>query len=165
MSEAFAPDWELDYYSRPILESDGKKRWELLICSTPEPGQADPSQNGSAKSFRWVLPCPATSVNSIWLKEALQQALGAAAEEGFGPPRRLRCWRGSMRTMVQRAAEGLGLLKEAFDRTNMYLKERIQFDVPIGSFQALQHRAAKMFCEIELTKSTLFEIDVSKKGN
>ena len=31
-------DWELDYYSRPILEPDGKKRWELLICSTPVPG-------------------------------------------------------------------------------------------------------------------------------
>ena len=72
MSEAFAPDWELDYYSRPILESDGKKRWELLICSTPEPGQADPSHNGTPKSFRWVLPCPASIVNSIWLKEALQ---------------------------------------------------------------------------------------------
>ena len=25
-------DWELDYYSRPILEPDGKKRWELLIA-------------------------------------------------------------------------------------------------------------------------------------
>ena len=114
MNEAFAPDWELDYYSRPILESDGKKRWELLICSTPVTGQSGPqtngtAKNGTAKSFRWVLPCPATSVNSIWLKEALQQALGAAADEGFGPPRRLRCWRGSMRTMVQRAAEGLGL--------------------------------------------------------
>ena len=100
MNEAFAPDWELDYYSRPILESDGKKRWELLICSTPEPGQADQAsgspegtpKNSASKSFRWVLPCPASSVNSIWLKEALQQALGAAADEGFGPPRRLRCW-------------------------------------------------------------------------
>ena len=31
-------DWELDFYSRPILEPDGKKRWELLISSTPELG-------------------------------------------------------------------------------------------------------------------------------
>ena len=36
-----------------------------------------------------------------------------------------------------------------------YLKERKQFGVPIGSFQALQHRAAEMFCEIELTKSAV----------
>jgi hypothetical protein len=101
-----SPDWELDYYSRPILEPDGKKRWELLICSTP---QVPTSGEESGPSFRWVMPCPASSVNSIWLKEALEQALVAAAEQGFGPPRRLRCWRASMRTMVQRAAEGLGM--------------------------------------------------------
>ena len=29
-------DWELDFYSRPILESDGKRRWELLISSTQD---------------------------------------------------------------------------------------------------------------------------------
>ena len=102
MSEAWAPDWELDYYSRPILESDGKKRWELLICTTPAPGSP-------AAEFRWVQACPAASVNSIWLKQALEAALEACSAEGFGRPRRLRCWRGSMRTMVQRAAEGLGL--------------------------------------------------------
>ena len=27
-------DWELDFYSRPIIESNGKKRWELIICSS-----------------------------------------------------------------------------------------------------------------------------------
>ena len=101
-----APDWELDYYSRPILEADGKKRWELLICSTPEVGAGD---DGTSHQFRWVQTCPATSVNSIWLKEALEQALCAAEGQGFAPPRRLRCWRASMRTMVQRAAEGLGM--------------------------------------------------------
>ena len=51
------------------------------------------------------------------------------------------------------AAEGLGLLKEAFDRTNMYLKERIQFDVPIGSFQALQHRMARLYTELQMLES------------
>ncbi|MCP9810247.1 Tab2/Atab2 family RNA-binding protein [Cyanobium sp. HWJ4-Hawea] len=98
----WGPDWELDYYSRPILESDGKKRWELLISSTPEVGSEDPC-------FRFVKACPATSVNSIWLREALEQAFGEANDQGFAAPRRLRCWRGSMRTMVQRAAEGLAL--------------------------------------------------------
>lgn len=105
MSQA-ALDWELDYYSRPILEPDGKKRWELLICSTPE--MAEPAGVAS-NCFRWVQACPATSVNSIWLRESLEAALKDAAKQGFGPPRRLRCWRASMRTMVQRAAEGLGL--------------------------------------------------------
>ncbi len=51
------------------------------------------------------------------------------------------------------AAEMIGTMQEAFARTVSYLKERIQFDVPIGSFQSLQHRAAHMFCEIENCKS------------
>ena len=51
------------------------------------------------------------------------------------------------------AAEGLGLLKEAFDRTNAYLKERVQFDVPIGSFQALQHRMARLYTDLQMLES------------
>ena len=53
------------------------------------------------------------------------------------------------------AAEMLGGAQEAFDRTLAYLKLREQFDVPIGSFQALKHRAALMFCELELTRSAV----------
>ena len=53
------------------------------------------------------------------------------------------------------ASEMLGNTEEAFEITISYLKERKQFGVLIGSFQALQHRAAKMFCEIELTKSAV----------
>ena len=56
---------------------------------------------------------------------------------------------------IAMAAEMLGMTEEAFEITNNYLKERKQFGVLIGSFQALQHRAAKMFCEIELSKSTI----------
>lgn len=55
------------------------------------------------------------------------------------------------------AAEMLGGCLEAFERTVAYLKERQQFGVPIGTFQALQHRAALMFCEIELCKSVVIK--------
>ena len=51
------------------------------------------------------------------------------------------------------SAEMLGNTEEAFEVTVNYLKERKQFGVQIGSFQALQHRAAIMFSEIELCKS------------
>ena len=47
----------------------------------------------------------------------------------------------------------LGGLKEVFARTLTHLKERRQFGAAIGSFQALQHRAANIFCEVELSKS------------
>jgi len=51
------------------------------------------------------------------------------------------------------AAELLGLSLEAYERTLVYLKERRQFGVAIGSFQGLQHRAAEMFAELELARS------------
>lgn len=53
------------------------------------------------------------------------------------------------------AAEMLGSAQEAFDRTIQYLKDRKQFGVAIGSFQALKHRAAIMFCEVEITRSAV----------
>lgn len=55
------------------------------------------------------------------------------------------------------SAEMLGGALEAFDITLNYLKEREQFGEKIGSFQALQHRAALMFTELELCKSCVIE--------
>ena len=55
------------------------------------------------------------------------------------------------------AAEMMGLSLEAFERTVAYLKEREQFGALIGSFQALQHRAAQMQAEIELCRSVLLQ--------
>jgi len=57
------------------------------------------------------------------------------------------------RATVALCGEMLGGMSEAFERTIEYLKERKQFDVPIGSFQALKHRAANMFIEVELSRS------------
>ena len=57
------------------------------------------------------------------------------------------------RAAVGLAAQMLGGCEQAFADTIAYLKEREQFDVPIGSFQALQHRAVSVFTEIALTRS------------
>ena len=59
------------------------------------------------------------------------------------------------RATVALCGEMLGGMSEAFDRTLAYLKERKQFGVAIGSFQALKHRAARMYIEIELARSTV----------
>lgn len=59
------------------------------------------------------------------------------------------------RACVLAAAELLGLSAGAFDATLEYLKTRVQFGQTIGSFQALQHRAADLFTRIELTRSAV----------
>ena len=102
-------DWELDFYSRPILEADGKKRWELLIISTPDISHSD--------CFRFDKRCPANEVNSTWLAAALREAVAQAEKEGWKAPRRLRAWRSAMRTMVQRAATELKLEMVSSRRT------------------------------------------------
>lgn len=53
------------------------------------------------------------------------------------------------------AAELSGVAQESFARTVAYIRERQQFGKPIGSFQSLQHRAAHLYCEIELVKSAV----------
>ncbi|MEM1105585.1 MAG: acyl-CoA dehydrogenase family protein [Pseudomonadota bacterium] len=57
------------------------------------------------------------------------------------------------RARIAQAAETLGTAQAAFDMTLEYLNTRRQFGQLIGSFQALQHRAAKMFTELEMTRS------------
>jgi acyl-CoA dehydrogenase len=52
-------------------------------------------------------------------------------------------------------AEAVGTMKFACDTTLEYLKTRKQFGVPIGSFQALKHRAARLFVETELARSVV----------
>ena len=54
---------------------------------------------------------------------------------------------------VGAAAEMTGLAEGAAAMTTAYLSDRKQFGVPIGSFQALQHRAAHLYCELEVASA------------
>jgi len=53
------------------------------------------------------------------------------------------------------AAEMLGASSQVFDLTIDYLKERKQFGKIVGEFQALQHRAAHLYCELELARTAV----------
>tara|TARA_Y100001970_G_C14249487_1_gene870743 strand:- start:3363 stop:4247 length:885 start_codon:yes stop_codon:yes gene_type:complete len=94
-------DWELDFFSRQIIESDGKKRWDLLITSTELINGEEP--------FRFQKICPSNEVNSIWLTNALREALKNSKRQGLGLPKQIKFWRASMKSMIKKAAENLDL--------------------------------------------------------
>jgi acyl-CoA dehydrogenase len=74
----------------------------------------------------------------------------AAAGDGFGLLSRV-----IDEATVALTGEMLGGMTEALERTLGYLRERRQFGVPIGSFQALKHRAARLYIELELSRSAV----------
>jgi alkylation response protein AidB-like acyl-CoA dehydrogenase len=61
----------------------------------------------------------------------------------------------ALHTTAALCAEMVGAGEKAFEMTVAYLKERIAFGVPIGSFQALQHRAADLVIGLEYARSLM----------
>ena len=111
-------DWELDFYSRPILESNGKKRWELIISSTKNFKTFD--------TFLWNKKCPANEVNSIWLTQALKEALNDAKKKGWAKPSKIRFWRSSMKSIIKKSLEALEI-ESLVSRRTYDLFDRIEF--------------------------------------
>ncbi len=58
---------------------------------------------------------------------------------------------------VGAAAESVGVAGGAFDMTTAYLKQRKQFGQLIGEFQALQHRAAHLYSEVEIARAAVIK--------
>ncbi len=63
------------------------------------------------------------------------------------------------------ASEMVGLSEEVFGRTVAYLKDRKQFGKAIGEFQALQHRAAQLYIDIEITRAAVLKALQTLDGN
>ena len=111
-------DWELDFYSRPIIEKNGKKRWELIISSTKNFKTED--------TFCWDKICPANEVNSIWLTKSLNEALDDAKRKGWAKPSKVRFWRSSMKSIIKKSLESLGI-EALVSRRTYELFDRIEF--------------------------------------
>ena len=111
-------DWELDFYSRPIIEKNGKKRWELIISS---------SKSFKTKDiFHWNKICPANEVNSIWLTKSLSEALNDAEKKGWAKPSKIRFWRASMKSIIKKSIENVGI-EALVSRRTYELFDRIEF--------------------------------------
>lgn len=74
--------------------------------------------------------------------------------------RRDRGWdylaRSLKRAQVGLCAESVGGAERCMEIATQYAKERIQFDQPIGAFQAIKHRCSQMFLEVESARSLLY---------
>jgi RNA-binding protein Tab2/Atab2 len=111
--------WELDFYSRPILDENQKKIWEVLICETP----LDTRQSGK-DLFQYAQFCPNQQVNSIWLRTAIEEAM----QQSQQTPQKIRFFRRQMSNMIIKACEELGISAQASRRTytiDRWLQQRL----------------------------------------
>jgi len=112
--------WELDFYSRPILDENQKKVWEVLICESPLDVRTKPDS-----LFRFTKYCPSTEVNSVWLRTAIQEAIATSGES----PSRVRFFRRQMNNMITKACQDAGIPVQPSRRILMlhnWLTERME---------------------------------------
>ena len=100
--------WELDFYSRPVLDERNKKRWEVLICEGLQSVDDDPEE-----LFRYSKYVSNSEVNSETLQAALEEALAQSGTQ----PTKVRYFRYQMQNMIKRACEESGLLPYPSRRT------------------------------------------------
>ena len=70
--------------------------------------------------------CPANEVNSIWLTKALNEALKDAEREGWAKPSKIRFWRASMKSIIKKSIENIGI-EALVSRRTYELFDRIEF--------------------------------------
>ncbi|MGZ4103750.1 MAG: acyl-CoA dehydrogenase family protein [Actinomycetota bacterium] len=93
----------------------------------------------------------AEPVDAVDLTRPAARITLLAEAEPLGAPVPLRpC------TSVLIAAESVGAASAAMDMAVAYAKERIQFDRPIGSFQAIKHKAADMLRALEAARLAVY---------
>ncbi len=116
--------WELDYYSRPIVDENGKKVWEVLICESATAVDADP-----APLFRFAEYCSSSEINSARLMAAIKSAI---AQSGTAPDK-IRFFRQAMKNMITKACEDLGIPAVMSRRTyalNQWMQARLEQAYP-----------------------------------
>lgn len=116
--------WELDFYSRPILDENKKKLWEILICESSATVDRLPET-----LFRFAQYCPSTTVNSLWLREAIESAIAKSDSS----PSKIRFFRRQMNNMILKACGDANIPASPSRRTydlEQWLIERSQHFYP-----------------------------------
>ena len=114
--------WEIDFYSRPILDDREKKVWELLVCESPQ----NISQSLHSL-FRYAQNCPSDRVNAAWLSSALKEAMAMATEA----PQGIRFFRRQMNNMILKACQDIGIPASPSRRTVAIQHWLVQRDLEV----------------------------------
>jgi RNA-binding protein Tab2/Atab2 len=134
--------WEIDFYSRPLVDERQKKVWELLVCESPSS-----TQQSSGELFRYAQYCPSDKVNSLWLGEALQAAMVEAKQS----PQRIRFFRRQMNNMITKACKDIGIPSAASRRSialRQWLDQRMENFYPSQpNYQAVNSGSVQMFTD------------------
>jgi alkylation response protein AidB-like acyl-CoA dehydrogenase len=145
-----------------LFVNDAQTADALIVCARTEPGD-DPAQGLTL----FVVDLPNDNVKITPLKTmdgARRQAaveftsLRLGAESVLGEPG--QAWalmqKALARAYVGISAETVGAAQRAMEIADEYAKIRVQFDQPIGSFQAVKHLCAEMFMETESARSLMY---------
>ncbi|MBW4690149.1 MAG: Tab2/Atab2 family RNA-binding protein [Lyngbya sp. HA4199-MV5] len=111
--------WELDFYSRPLLDENKKKMWEVLVCESPLTVDRQPES-----LFRYAEFCSSAEVNSVRLRGVIEAAIAQAPS----PPDKIRFFRQAMNNMITKACNELGIDAQLSQRTfvlNQWLRQRL----------------------------------------
>jgi alkylation response protein AidB-like acyl-CoA dehydrogenase len=107
----------------------------------------DEEGNGRALAAEEAETSPLSSIDPT------RSAARVSAPEGAGEPLGDVC-AGLGRALVSVSAELVGVCDRALEMTVAYVKERKQFGVPVGAYQAVSHRCAQMLLETEKARAT-----------
>lgn len=116
--------WELDFYSRPLVDENNKKVWEVLVCESPLTVDTDPET-----AFRFTRYCPNSEVNSVWLRTAVEEAIAEAPKR----PDKIRFFRRQMANMIIKGCEEAGVPAYASRRTmalHQWIQQRLETVYP-----------------------------------
>jgi alkylation response protein AidB-like acyl-CoA dehydrogenase len=163
-------NWSLDGIeaaARPMGEGwtlEGQKRYVI------EGGRSDEiavvARDTDGRLGVWVLPGPAIVAKPVQALDRSRQlatlnldGVVVSADRRLGPPG-LDATRGLQRALHEAttalALEAVGTCQTIFDLALQYAKDRHQFGVPIGSFQAMKHKFANMTISLERARATCY---------
>lgn len=149
-AEAFTGGWRLSGRKTAVLH--GATANELIVsaasragmCLFLVPADAPGLSIAARRGYDGV------ALADVTLDEVELQPAALLGVEGSGED--------VLRSVFEEAAaavcaEAVGIMADTLDLTTDYLRTRVQFGVPIGTFQALQHRAVDMLIALELARS------------